>query len=158
LKNCSGAEAVAWARIWLDQHRGSGELSADAAAERAAEASEHRAAYARQVVDDALDPSGTPVEAYLCSRGLEPPYPDCVRFLEDARLGEGAVVGIITTAAGEAVGVQLGYLDSAGRKSTVQPIRQLFLLDKEKAEQGAFRIPLSSRRGSWTTYRPWRRM
>jgi hypothetical protein len=140
IKDCSAAEAVAWARTWLDRHPGGGELSADVAVEAAAEAGERRAAYARQILEEAADPLGTPAETYLRSRGLEPPYPDCARFLPDARLGESAVVGLITTADGEAVGVQLGYIDPLGRKSTVLPQRQIFLVDKAKAEQGAFRI------------------
>jgi hypothetical protein len=143
LKNCSAAEAVSWAQTWLDQHPGDGELSADGAAEMEAEAGERRSAYVRRILDEAGDALGTPAETYLRSRGLEPPYPSCVRFLEDARLGESALVGILTTADGEEAGVQLGYLDPAGCKSTIQPIRQLFLIDKEKAKQGAFRIPVS---------------
>ncbi len=143
IKDCSAAEAVAWARTWLDQHPGEGELSADGAVEAAAEAGERRAAYARQILDEALDPSGTPAEAYLCSRGLKPPYLSCVRFLEDARLGEGAIVGIITTADGEVAGVHVAYLDPDGRKSTILPQRQLYLLDRAPAEQAAFRIAVA---------------
>lgn len=143
LKNCNISEAATWAREWLDAHRGDGDLNTDGAVEAAAEAGERRAAYARQILEEALDPSDTPAEAYLRSRGLEPPYPDCVRFLEDARLGEGAIVGIITTADGEGAGVQVGYLDPAGRKSTILPQRQLYLLDRGAAEQAAFRIAVA---------------
>ena len=66
-----------------------------------------------------------------------------MRFLPDARLGEGAIVGIITTADGEVAGVQVGYLDPDGRKSTILPQRQLYLLDREAAEQAAFRIAVA---------------
>lgn len=63
-----------------------------------------------------------------------------MRFLPDARLGEAAIIGNTTTPAGEVVGVQVGYIDPAGRKSTITPKRQLFLLEKEEAEQAGFRI------------------
>jgi hypothetical protein len=71
---------------------------------------------------------------------LEPPYPPGIYWLADARLGESALVGKLTDATGEFVGVQLGYLDPSGRKSVVPPQRQMFLTDKEAARQGAFRI------------------
>ena len=105
------------------------------------EAGERRSAFARQVLDEAVDILGTAAETYLRSRGLEPPYPCCVRWLPDARLGESALVGILTTANGEAVGVQLGYLDPQGRKSTIQPRRQLFLLPKKRPNRGLFGSP-----------------
>ena len=56
---------------------------------------------------------------WLISRGLTAPYPSCVRFLPDARIGEGAIVGVLTTADVEVVGVQLGYIDPLGRKSVM---------------------------------------
>src|SRR5512147_1168894 len=52
LKNCSAAQAVAWAQTWLDQHPGQGELSADAAAEEAAEAGDHQTPAAALRVHD----------------------------------------------------------------------------------------------------------
>ena len=65
------------------------------------------------------DPLGTPAAAYLRSRGLVPPFPPGVRWLEGARLGEGAIVGVLTTALGDPVGIQLGYPDPQGRKSVM---------------------------------------
>lgn len=141
LRGCTAAEAAAWAQDWLDRHPGERELSADGAAEAAAEASERRAAYARQILDEAVDPAGTAAAAYLESRGLTAPFPSCVKFLPDARTGEGALVGILTTATGEVMGAQLGFLDPDGRKSTVRPRRQLFFA--EKSGQTAFRISVT---------------
>jgi hypothetical protein len=141
LQGSTAAEAITWAQDWLDRHPGDGELNAEGAAEAAAEAGERRADFARQVLIEAIDPAGTAAESYMRTRALVPPYPPCVRYLADARTGEGAVVGVLTTATGEAVGVQLGYVDPAGRKSTVQPQRQLFFL--EKSDQAAFRISVA---------------
>lgn len=143
LRECTTAEAFLWAQDWLDRHPGDGELRAEGAAESAAEARERRCAYARHILDEATDPAGTPAAAYLRNRGIEPPYPSCIRWLPDARLGEGALVGILTSATGEAAGAQVGYLDPDGRKSAVWPQRQLYLLDQESAERAGFRISVA---------------
>jgi hypothetical protein len=140
LRGCSAEAAIFWARGWLEQHRGDGDLHVEVDVEPAVEADERRAAWATQVLDDATDPLGTPAESYLHSRGLTPPYPPVVRWLEVARFAESAVIGLLTNALGGTVGVQLGYVDPLGRKSVMQPQRQLFLLDREAARQAAFRI------------------
>jgi hypothetical protein len=141
LRGCSAEAALLWARGWLIQHLGDGDFAAGGTAEDAAEeAAERRAAWARRILEEAVDPLGTPAETYLRSRGLEPPYPPRTYWLADARLGEGALVGKLTDATRAFVGVQLGYLDPSGRRSVVPPQRQMFLADKEAARQGAFRI------------------
>ena len=141
LRGCSAEAAVSWARGWLIQHLGDGDFAAGGTAEDAAEeAAERRAAWARRILEEAVDPLGTPAEMYLRSRRLEPPYPPGTCWLADARLGESAIVGKLTDATGEFLGVQLGYLDPSGRKSVVPPQRQMFLTDKEAARQGGFRI------------------
>jgi hypothetical protein len=137
LRSCKPAGAVLWARTWLAEHPGHGDLSADAVA--STDAGERRSTYTRQVLDETGDPLATPAEAYLQGRNLAPPYPPCVQYLADARTGEGAVVGILTDAAGERLGVQLGYLDPQGRKSAVPPYRQLFF-SADTRDQAAFRI------------------
>ena len=143
LRQCDAAAAGYWAAAWLDAHSGLGDFTADTAA-ISSETSEQRAAFVGQVLTEATDPLGTPAEAYLRSRGLMPPYPECVRFLPDARLGESAVVGLLTTADGEPVGCQLGYLTPEGKKSAAPPARQMFLLDREKAALAAFRITVAT--------------
>jgi hypothetical protein len=144
LRGCSAEATAAWARGWLVQHLGDGDFAADGTAEDTAEeAAERRAAWARRILEEAVDPPGTPAETYLRSRGLGPPYPPGICWLADARLGEGALVGTLTDATGGFVGVQLGYLDPLGRKSVVPPQRQLFLTDTDAARQGAFRISVA---------------
>src|SRR4029453_17717159 len=103
LQGSTAAEAITWAQDWLHRHPGDGELNAEGAAEAAAEAGERRSAWARQILDEAIDPTDTPAATYLESRAIAS-YPSCVRFLPDARAGEGAVVGVLTTATGESVG------------------------------------------------------
>ena len=119
LRGCSSEAAIFWARGWLEQHLGDGDLHVEVDAEAVAEASARRTAWALRVLDDATDPFGTPAEVYLRSRGLAPPIPPAVGWLEDARLGEGAIVGKLTNALGDTVGVQLGYVDPLGRKSVL---------------------------------------
>jgi hypothetical protein len=84
---------------------------------------------------------GSPGEIYLRSRGLEPPYPDCVRFLEPTdRTGEGAVVAVLTDGDGEPVALQLGYVDARGARSTIEPPRKLWPLVEGWPERGLIRI------------------
>lgn len=128
LKDYSAAQAIAWARTWLTDHVGMGVCNGDNAGDDAAAAA--RAEFAAMVIEASVPVAGTPAEVYLNERGLVGPFPDCVRYFPDARLGEGALVGILT-AGDKAVGVQIGYLDPQGRKSTVAPQRRVFLLDTD---------------------------
>jgi hypothetical protein len=63
-----------------------------------------------------------------------------------ARSGEHALVGLISREDGEVIGVQLGYLDPFGNKSTVPPARNSFYLETDRAKRsdGLFRIPANS--------------
>ena len=63
LRGCSSEAAIFWARGWLEQHLGDGDLHVEVDAEAVAEASARRTAWALQVLDDATDPFGTPAEA-----------------------------------------------------------------------------------------------
>jgi uncharacterized protein DUF3631/Toprim domain-containing protein len=136
----SATKACDWCRDWLAQHPGDGSLDGTGAAEAAADASERRASWARQILNESVAPADTPAAAYLESRGILAPYPGCVRWLADARTGESAIIGLLTNPDGEVVGVQLGFLDPRAGKSTVQPRRQIVLLNKERSEPAAFRI------------------
>ena len=71
------------------------------------------------------------------SRGITGPLPDFVKFLPNARCGEGAIAGLLQ-ARGRVVGLQIGYIDPDGRKSTVDPPRRRFAL--EKAPDAVFEI------------------
>jgi putative DNA primase/helicase len=130
------AEAESWAAAWLNNHPGRGSC---ATADDDIEI-EHAIA-ARDILYRLIEPAGTPAETYLRSRGISGELPSSVRYLPDARIGEGAVAGILTSH-DRVVGVQLGYLDPDGRKSTVAPSRRRFML--ERASDAVFELATQS--------------
>jgi hypothetical protein len=82
----------------------------------------------------------------LRARGLPEPYPTgLLGHLDNARLGECALTGLLTGVDGTTLGVQLGYLAPGGTKSPLIPQRNLFwiTLDPEERKSGLFRIPAS---------------
>jgi putative DNA primase/helicase len=149
LKKYSHAEATQWAISWLAGHAGTGSCTGagedasedgdDAAGARSRAAAAASAARAEEVLAAAVPVEGTVGATYLASRGLEAPYPACVKWLPDARIGEGALVGVLT-ARGATVGVQLAYLDPTGCKSLHEPVRQTFLHDREHGNGLMFQI------------------
>jgi putative DNA primase/helicase len=126
--------ALAWGAKFLGTHPGAGSCDADA------DVPEHPGsrAEALEIAEQLIDALGTPAETYLRSRRLDPPYPACVAYLPNARIGEGAVVGKLTTNS-RIVGFQLTYLDPDGRKSVCEPLRRRFML--ETAPAAAFQVP-----------------
>jgi hypothetical protein len=141
LKNCSYAEAVEFGVAWLNSHGGTGAVLGFEDDEGDPRLSPSRkgasAARAEAILKEMVPPEGTHTEIYLRSRKLPPPYPNCVKHLEHARVGESAMVGLLT-ADGRITGVQLTYLDPDGCKSTVEPVRQRF--DLEYAPHAVFLI------------------
>ena len=140
--DCSRREAEQWARRWLEGRSDPDPEppDEDIEAEQAAR-SERIREIARGWLRQLVEVIGTPGETYLRSRGLEPPYPDCVRFLERTdRTGEGAVVAVLTDDNGEPVALQLGYVDARGAKSTIEPPRKLWPLVEDWCERGLLRI------------------
>jgi hypothetical protein len=71
-------------------------------------------------------------------RRIDPPFPPDIKFLANARCGEGAIVAPLY-AHGRTVGVQIGYLDPEGEKSIVEPKRRRFMLEKSAA--AVFEMP-----------------
>ena len=93
LKSCSQAEATDWGKAWLHSHPGTGSgTSADDA-----EPEIDNAAIAQEIIAKLLDPAGTAVTDYLNSRSINRVLPPCVKFLPNARVGEGALVGVLTS-------------------------------------------------------------
>jgi hypothetical protein len=130
LKACSYAEALEWAAVWLRANAGDGTCPL---AEASDDDELHREAN-RELAEKFISKSMpiTPESAsgrYLASRLLPPPYdPDLVRHLENARIGEDALVAL-ARGQGRVVGVQLTYLDPTGTKSLVRPLRRYFALE-----------------------------
>jgi hypothetical protein len=142
------AEPVAarrFARDWLRTHPGIGPVLPARMNEGEADARDRRhAQWAREVLDRmGRAVAGTAAEANLLGRGLTEPYPGgLIGHLPNARLGECALVGILTDEAGAPVGVQLGYLTPDGRKSVQPPQRNIFYIeaDRERRRAGLFRV------------------
>jgi Protein of unknown function (DUF3631) len=133
LKKSSIADAIKWAEHWLAAHPGNGRCAAAHNDDGLASAT-----IARDILERLVDTIGTPAELYLQSRAIVAPFPDCVKFLEHAQTGEGGIVGILTSR-DRVVGVQVGYLDPDGRKTTLATKRRRFNL--EKAPDAVFDIP-----------------
>jgi hypothetical protein len=140
LKGCAATEAAEWARAWLAAHPGTGSCNGAADGADDGVVLSASADTAGEIRADAVDVQKTPGEVYLRARWIEPPFPPCIQFLPDARTGEGGLVCPLTSH-GRVVGVQVGYLDPDGRKSTVPPRRRRFML--EKAADAVFELPYS---------------
>jgi hypothetical protein len=108
-------------------HPGTGSL-ADAGAEDTDTAS-GSAAYAKELLERAVDPAGTAAEMYLRSGAINGALPPRTRFVPNARIGEGALVGVLSSR-GRTAGAQLIYLDPDGRKSTILPVRRRLMLER----------------------------
>jgi hypothetical protein len=146
LRACSRTDAEQWAIAWLASHAGTGSgEGADDAADSPTTAHAN-AARAQEVIAALVPPEGTVAAVYLRSRGIAPPYPACVKFLADARIGETAMVGLLT-AHDVVIGAQLTYLDPQGRKSVREPVRQTFVLDRERSKGAVFMVDKLSSNG-----------
>jgi hypothetical protein len=132
-----------WAREWLDNHLGEGSLnrSSETSLVKVTEKRTRLIAYANELLVEIVSPESTPTEKYLRSRGLEPPYPDSICHLQDARMGEGAMVALFTDTSGDVTAIQLTYLTPRGKKSTVSPVRRSLGLVPGGASMGLFRTP-----------------
>ena len=139
LRSCDRAEAEQWAVAWLASHPGTGSCDGTDDAEDSQAASQVNALRAKAITNAVIPAEGTVAETYLRARGIEPPYPDCVRFLSDGRIGEGALVGLLL-AHDVVIGAQLTFLDPQGRKSLREPARQTFVLDRDRAKGAVFPV------------------
>jgi hypothetical protein len=134
-----------WAQEFLRSHEGAGPLSMrsnlgkedkkDSAAARS------KVDYAGGVLSRSVGVKGTPAAKYLKSRGITSPYPKNIKFFPDARLGEGALVAVVEDLAGEAVAIQLRYIDPDGQGSLIDPKRRLYALVSDWGRLGLFRLP-----------------
>jgi hypothetical protein len=131
----SPAEALAWAEKWLATHPGTGGCGGSSDEEYHLAGKEMAERILAESV--ALAPE-QPAWKYLESRRLEPPFPGDLRFRPYARCGECSLVAILRSQ-GRIAGVLEAYLDPDGRKSSVEPVRRRFML--EKAADAVFEIP-----------------
>ena len=131
LRNCDRNQALSWAEAWLQAHPGTGSIgdAGDADDDNTVPGS---AAYARDLLTRTFDPAGTVAETYLRSRAIRGTLPSCIRFVPDARIGESALAGILTSH-GRTTAIMLRYLDPIGRPSTIMPARRRFNIEKSEA-------------------------
>jgi hypothetical protein len=129
LRGSSWVDSETWLRSFLAQHPGTGPCNADVADDDETETRTRISAFkARQIRDAASPIEGSDGEQYLRSRGLPAPYPLELKWLPDARTGEGAIV-VDLIASGRPVGVLCTYVDALGTKSAHQPNRRRFNLE-----------------------------
>jgi hypothetical protein len=129
------AEAVKWATAWLKAHPGFGASTAEQDDEGDPPSKDD----AEAVLRNAIEITCTVAEKYLREqRRIDAPYPDGLKYLPNARIGEGALV-VPLYSHGRITGVQVTYLDPEGRKSIVVPQRRRFNL--EKAADAVFLLP-----------------
>ena len=134
-----------WAQEFLRSHEGAGPLSQRSQLgkedRKSSAAARAKVDYARGVLSRSVGVKGTPAAKYLKSRGITPPYPKNIKFIPDARLGEGALVAVIEDLAGEAVAIQMRYIDPDGQGSLIDPKRRLYALVSDWGRLGLFRLP-----------------
>ena len=134
-----------WAQEFLRSHGGAGPLSQRSQLgkedRKSSAAARAKVDYSRGVLSRSDIVKGTPAAKYLKSRGIAPPYPKNIKFIPDARAGEGALVAVIEDLAGEAVAIRLRYIDRDGQGSLIDPKRRLYALVPDWAIRGLFRLP-----------------
>ena len=122
-----------WAKAWLEVHPGTGSCNGDTITDDEdpgeGAASRSTAYRAQEIIDQIVPPDGTTGETYLASRQLPGPYPADVGFVQYARTGESAVVGLLRSH-NRVVGVHLEYIDGYGNASLVEPKKQRFMVEK----------------------------
>jgi putative DNA primase/helicase len=141
-------QARQYAVRWLTTHKGTGDctgmvLNPAVVTERI----ERYAEFARQAVKRAAELGETSASAlYLRSRGLPGPYPvNLLGHLEHSgRMGDSALLALLTDKTGETVGIQLGFIDYAGRKSVQIPDKQQYRIEPVESCGAAFRIAATS--------------
>ncbi|MCZ6770508.1 MAG: DUF3631 domain-containing protein, partial [Proteobacteria bacterium] len=100
------------------------------------------AAYASSLIDRSEPSAGTVVENYLKGRDItDPNIIGAVRWLQDARSGEDAMIVISTDETDNPMAIQLTYLTTDCKKSETTPQRKTFNIDPQWAEKGVVRIP-----------------
>ena len=133
---------------WLAQHPGQGSFSI-ARDDDEAGADEQdtiaRSTFIATLVEKSRPINGTPGEHYLRGRGIELSnlpleVVEGLRWLDNCRGEEGALLVKITDEQGEVVGIALTYVTLDGRKSSTQPVRQIFRGPPDWRKRGLVRF------------------
>ena len=129
-KGSAWDDAEAWVRSFITAHPGEGPCTGEVAD---GDASKTRllisSVKAHEILANAVPIDGTDGERCLDGRGLgRAPYPLPLKWLPDARPGEGAIVAELV-ASSRTVGVLITYVDALGAKSVHRPNRRRFNLE-----------------------------
>ena len=117
-------DAPAWVLSFITKNQGTGPCDIDVDDDDDSQwRRQLNADRAREIIEKVEPIAGTDGERYLISRGLAPPYPLDLKWLPEARTGDGAIV-IELVASGRTVAILLTYIDALGGKSTINPKRQ----------------------------------
>src|SRR5215208_2787988 len=102
LRSYNAVSATKWLALFLKSHPGSGTVPASDDKDREID----RAQTTQEVIDKSVSPEATPAATYLRSRNTLGPIPDSIKYLPNARCGEGAIGGLLK-ARHRGVGVQV---------------------------------------------------
>jgi hypothetical protein len=127
VKDCTTQQAIEHLSAFLANHEGYGSCKAESGDDfddtPASRADAERIRDLRKAI------TGTAGQIILTNRGLPPPYPGSVGWIDDARPGEGAIVADLTWRE-RLTGYLLEYVDPRGGRSGVLPVRRRFNLEK----------------------------
>jgi hypothetical protein len=140
------SDAVEWAKDWLVAHPGEGNFRArpDSDDARAAEDAEC-AAFVRALHDGAATESPI-LDSYLTTTRRLPVLPEDrtqLRWLDQDRGDEGAMLAAFTDSVGAIVAVQLTYITPDGKKSPIEPARRTLRGPADWGRRGFIRLGLA---------------
>ncbi len=141
LQHLRAENPAEWAFRFLIEHEGTGGLTDDPS-DHAVEALAASSAAAQYFLEAATPIADTPAAVYLASRGIDGPYPDTLKFVHEARQGEGAMLAVVSGPNGPTA-IQVTYLDAAGHKSTTQPQRRIYRLQPDWSGPGCFSLTVA---------------
>jgi hypothetical protein len=127
-----------FSRDFLTEHKGHGSLAAVLDDTTDSKLDSSRATI-ELFIQQSQPIHDTPAETYLQSRGINAPYPDHIRWVKDARWGEGAMLAVVSAPDGP-LAVQLTYLTPDGQKSTVEPQRRTYIGQPDWHKGGGFHL------------------
>jgi putative DNA primase/helicase len=149
LQGSDAEGAVRWGRDWLASHAGDGRLGRGGVQqEDEAEILDavERLAMIEAMWDRSLPIAGTRAENYLASRQLNLTMENAeqLRWQPEARgfgeASEGAMVAALRDNEGTLVAIQLTFIDSSGKKSSLNPVRVTLRGPADWNRRGAVRF------------------
>ena len=141
VKHLGADDPYKWVKGFLSGHDDDGPLPGNPADDSVDDLEASRAAV-EFFLAQAVGLRGTAAAVYLRNRGIKGPYPGDLKYVPEARLGEGALMAMVSNAEGAIVAVQLTYLSVNGKKSKIAPTRRLYRKTMDWSLTGAFALTL----------------